>query len=262
MMTNIHSFQLGTFKLMSISDGVFPVTKDFFFAETPGEIIDHIPEHFDAPLNFLFIDAGGKKILVDAGFGESYLPTSGMLLSHLKDQGIHRNDIDIVIITHGHMDHIGGLSNNGIATFPNAEYMIRKEEWEYWKAQPDSKEYQKLSPLENRMTFITSDIEVIPGIGLIHTPGHTAGHLSIHIHSDDRDLLLASDILNDPSALKYLPSYIRAEVSPKQGFETRKRFVQEAADKSALLFVCHYPFPGIGQIVKKENTWKWVPLVE
>jgi hypothetical protein len=71
MVSKIYSFQLGTFRLMSISDGAFPVSKDFFFADTPKEIIHHIPSNFDALLNFLLIDTGDKHILVDAGFGET-----------------------------------------------------------------------------------------------------------------------------------------------------------------------------------------------
>ncbi|HZH62865.1 MAG TPA: GTP-binding protein [Metabacillus sp.] len=77
------SFQFGAFKLIVLSDGVFPVSKEFFFADTPPELIDHLPNKFDAPLNFLLIDMGEKKVLVDAGFGEDYLPTSGQLLKCL-----------------------------------------------------------------------------------------------------------------------------------------------------------------------------------
>lgn len=261
-MASIYSFQLGTFRLLSITDGAFPVSKDFFFANTPESIIDHIPSHFEAPLNFLLIDTGDKYILVYAGLGEAYLPTAGKLLAHLKTQGISSDDIDTVVITHGHMDHIGGLSNDGIPTFPNAEYIIRKDEWDSWVHNSNSKEYEKLIPLKDHIVLITQDIEVVPGIHLVHTPGHTAGHLSLSICSGGKYLLVASDILNDPITLKRLPSYIRAEMSPEQGLETRKRFLQDALDKSALLFVCHYPFPGLGHITKEDFIWKWLPIDE
>ncbi|MGG3452110.1 MBL fold metallo-hydrolase [Domibacillus aminovorans] len=262
MASEIHSFQLGTFRLMSIMDGVFPVSKDFFFADTPEDIIHRIPSNFDAPLNFLLIDTGDKYILVDAGFGEPYLPTAGKLLNHLETQGIYPEDIHTVIITHGHMDHIGGLSNKGIPTFPNAEYVMRKDEWDSWVSNPNSMEYKKLMPLKDHMILITSDTEIVPGIHLVHTPGHTVGHLSLSISSEEKYLLVASDILNDPITLQHLPSHIRAEMSPKQGLETRKRFLQDAPDKSALLFVCHYPFPGLGHIAKEDFIWKWLPIDE
>lgn len=126
--------------------------------------------------------------------------------------------------------HIGGLSNNERLTFPNAEYIMRKDEWNLWKSNPQSNEFRKLMLLKDQMTLITSDIEIIPGIRLVHTPGHTVGHLSLYINSEGKYLLLASDILNDPITLQYLPfpSHICAEMSPKQGLETRIRFLQDA----------------------------------
>ncbi|MEJ9233087.1 MBL fold metallo-hydrolase [Peribacillus butanolivorans] len=262
MSSKLHSFQFGTSRLMAISDGAFPVSKDFFFANTPEDIIHHIPSNFIAPLNFLLIDTGDKNILVDAGFGESHLPIAGKLLSHLETHGIYPEDIHSVIITHGHMDHIGGLSNNGRPTFPNAEYIMRRDEWDLWKSNPKSNEYKKLMPLKDYMTLITSDTEIVPGIRLVHTPGHTVGHLSLSVSSEGKYLLVASDILNDPTTLQHLPSHIRAEMSPKQGLETRRSFLQDAIDKSALLFVCHYPFPGFGHIAKEDLRWKWIPLAE
>src|SRR5688572_8327718 len=97
--------------------------------------------------------------------------------------------------------------------------------------------------------------EIVPDIHHVHTPGHTVGHLSIYINSEGNYLLVVSDILNDPTTLQHLTSHIRAEMSPKQCIETRRSFLQDAIDKSALLFVCHYPFPGLGHIAKEDLRW-------
>ncbi|SFM12761.1 Glyoxylase, beta-lactamase superfamily II [Gracilibacillus orientalis] len=259
-MSKLYTFQLGTLKLMSISDGAFPVSKEFFFANTPEDIIQDIPPNFDAPLNFLHIDTGDKQILVDVGFGKT-LSTAGQLLNHIKTQGIYPEDIDTIIITHAHMDHIGGLSNNGKPVFPNAEYIMRKEEWDFWENHPQSNECRKLKDVEDRITLITSDVEIFPGIYLIHAPGHTVGHLCLYIHSEGTSLLVASDILNDPRTLQYLPSHIRAEVSPRQGLETRRKFLQDTVDRKALVFACHYPFPGLGYVREESGRWEWIPIV-
>ncbi|MCK0470478.1 MBL fold metallo-hydrolase [Halalkalibacter sp. APA_J-10(15)] len=261
-MTNqIHPFQLGAFKLMAISDGAFPVTRDFFFAETPDELIQHIPTQFRAPLNFLLIDSGDKKVLVDTGLGYEHSPTAGKLLSNLKAAGIDPEDIQTVIITHAHLDHTGGMLTNGKPTFPHAQYIMHKEEWDVWTSQPDSNEYKQLLPLKNQIKLLTENKEILPGIRLIHTPGHTAGHLSLSIFSEGEHLMLASDILNYPTTLEHLPSHIRAEQTPTQALETRKKFLEEASSKSALLFVCHYPFPGLGRIERTNKGWKWIPVL-
>ncbi|MED3867148.1 hypothetical protein P4572_28200, partial [Priestia megaterium] len=73
---------------------------------------------------------------------------------------------------------------------------------------------------------------------------------------------MASDILNDPLSLQHLPSHIRAEMSPERGLKTRERFLQDAIDKDALLFVCHYPFPGVERVKREGSTWMWMPVME
>jgi glyoxylase-like metal-dependent hydrolase (beta-lactamase superfamily II) len=256
----IYKFELGSFDLIAVSDGVFSVDREFFFGHTPHHLIKDYTDPFDAALNFLFIDTGNKKILVDTGLGISHQPLAGRLVEHLAAESIYPEDIDMVIITHGHMDHIGGASHEGYPTYPNAQYVISLKEWSYWKARPESDEFKKLLLLEKQLLLIDSDKELVPGVHLIHTPGHTPGHLSISLTSLDRTLLIASDILSDPIALKHLPSHIRAELAPEQGLATRKKFLQDAHDRSALLFVCHYPFPGLGQAVPDDGSWRWVPI--
>ncbi|MCV9885510.1 MBL fold metallo-hydrolase [Metabacillus halosaccharovorans] len=251
-------FQFGSYKLIVLSDGTFPVSKEFFFADTPIELIDHYPDQFDAPLNFLLIDTGEKKVLVDTGFGEDYLPTRGRLLQCLQHEGISTEDIDTVIITHAHMDHIGGVSQQGVSVFPEANYVIREEEWAYWMNKSESMEYQKLKSIKDQLVFVSSDLEIHPGICLQHAPGHTDGHLTVSIQSEGKRLVVASDILNDPCTLQHLSSHIAAEVDPDIGMQTRSSFLEEASRQNALLFVCHYPFPGLGYVKKRDTGWHWV----
>ncbi|ANU09542.1 hypothetical protein BBH88_04075 [Planococcus antarcticus DSM 14505] len=258
--SNNWHFQVGEFKLIALSDGAFPVSKEFFFSNTPQDIIEHIPEEFNAPLNFLLIDTGEKKILIDAGFGEEFFPTGGYLLRQLQQEGIRPEDIHTIIITHGHLDHIGGLSQNGKPVFSNAEHLITAEEWNYWSKHPETTESMTLAALKGQITFIHSNFHICRGISVKHTPGHTEGHLTVSIESQGTRLLVASDILNDPVTLSHPASHIAAELDPGKGMETRQAFLQEAHEQSAQVFACHYPFPGLGKVKKVEGQWTWVPL--
>ncbi|MFB5662506.1 MBL fold metallo-hydrolase [Alteribacillus sp. HJP-4] len=250
---------MGRFHLTSISDGAFPVTKNFFFANTPSHIVSHIPNHYHAPLNVLLIDTGTQKILIDAGLGSTFAPVAGKLVDHLKTIHVSPGDIQTVIITHGHLDHIGGLIHSKRPVFPQAQYVLSQEEWDVWESDPSSQEHNILLLLKNCLTLLPKDAEVFPGVRIIHTPGHTAGHLCVHVNSENNDLLIASDILNDPATLQHLPSHISAEMSPAKGLNTRRKFLKKAHDMSAMVFACHYPFPGLGYINKRKEKWIWVP---
>lgn len=223
-------------------------------------MIEHIPDRFDAPLNFLLIDAGEQKILIDAGFGEEHLPTGGHLLSQLQQEGIKAQDIQTIIITHGHLDHIGGLAMYGKPVFSNAEHLISFDEWNYWSERSETIEAKKLMALKEQITLISSDVHLFPGISVKHTPGHTEGHLTVSIESQGSHLLVASDILNDPVTLAHSASHIAAEIDPDKGMKTRQSFLQEAYTQSAQIFACHYPFPGLGKVRKSEGQWTWLPL--
>ncbi|MGX1195990.1 hypothetical protein [Metabacillus sp. SLBN-84] len=152
------------------------------------------------------------------------------------------------------------MSHEGDPIFPNAQHMIREEEWHDWMARPDTNEYNKLFALKNQIKLISSDLDIHPGIRLQHTPGHTKGHLAISIQSEGSTLLVASDILNDPSTLKHLPSHIAAEVEPEKGLLTRELFLEQAYTQSAQVFVCHYPYPGLSHVEKNDEGWTWLPI--
>lgn len=255
---NTYSFPIGNFSALVISDGGMPVTKEFFFAETPDHLVQGFPANFQAPLNFIHITTDNKNILIDTGFG-SRCKDAGQLLHNLAKHGISKYDIDEVILTHGHLDHIGGAVIEGEPSFPNATYYLRIEEWDMWAANKESEEYKILSRLENSITFIHKDVEILPGIKLFLTPGHTDGHLSVMVQSESQRLLIVSDLLNDPSTLHHLSSHIGLEVSPEKGSQTRKAIIDFAKQQGIMLFVCHYPFPGLGFIEDHNNNHKWIP---
>jgi glyoxylase-like metal-dependent hydrolase (beta-lactamase superfamily II) len=137
--------KLGNFKCMAVSDSTFTYTDQSFYQNAPKEHLKKVfSEHYlqsgeiTTPYTCLFVDTGKHRILVDTGMGAGVVPSVGKLLLNLQDEGIESKDIDTVILTHGHPDHIGGIINaEGKPAFPNARYVMWKDEWDFWTSEPD-----------------------------------------------------------------------------------------------------------------------------
>jgi glyoxylase-like metal-dependent hydrolase (beta-lactamase superfamily II) len=148
MKNNSFLFELGNFKCIAVSDGTFTYSDQSFYQNAPKEQLQKVFREYDlqsgqitTPYTCLFIDTGKHRILVDTGMGAGVVPSVGNLLMNLQEEGIEGADIDTVILTHGHPDHIGGIINaEGKPAFPNARYVMWKKEWEFWASEPDLKQ--------------------------------------------------------------------------------------------------------------------------
>ena len=136
MQDTTYRFNVGKFKCMSVSDGTL--------SDAPGE---EEPEREPQvhSLNCLYIDTGEHRILVDTGCGDVFQATAGKMLPNLEAEGIKRSDIDRIIFTHGHLDHVGGANDTqGKPVFPNARYITSEKEWECWVTPAESTELQQM----------------------------------------------------------------------------------------------------------------------
>lgn len=223
----------------------------------------------------LFVKMPQKNLLIDTGWGVGIQPNSGKALENLATVGISRKDIDIVIITHAHPDHIGGNTDTeGEPLFPNARYIINKREWEYWLSNPTfSPQAESIKPvalasiqknlrgIKNRFELIEikGKNELIPGITLIEAPGHSPGLIALRISSEFEHLLCISDIFHQPSELKKLNWSIISGNLTEQAIQTRSKILSIAAS-CTIVFACHFPFPGLGRIERDGDDWSWQPL--
>lgn len=284
----VFPFQVGTFSCHAISDGVSVFTDPlaFVFAGTPPEEATQalveagldptvILVHHTATL----IDTGDHLVLVDTGLGPGIAPGEGVLLDNLRGAGIVPEDIDTVIITHGHGDHIGGNADaDGNPTFANARYVMSQEDWDFWTDEPRVEEMipvaefrelllsfvrAHMTPLEDHFELIGYEEEIVPGITSIAAQGHTPGHMALRVESEGEVLWIGGDFAAHQVTLPH-PDFVGLpDVEPERMVETRMRLLERIADEGALATFYHFgPFPSVGHVVADGEAWRWEPVAD
>jgi glyoxylase-like metal-dependent hydrolase (beta-lactamase superfamily II) len=214
-------------------------------------------------------------VLVDTG-ADGLAPTTGKLVPNLKKEDIFPGDIDTVILTHGHPDHIGGnIDSDGKPTFPNARYIMWKDEWDFWTSKPNLKELKidehlkellityankNLLPLQDRIDLVDQEKEVVTGIKVIKAHGHTPGHIAVAITENNERLLYSSDAVLLQIHLEHPNWYAAVDFTPKQAITTRQRLLDRAAVEKSMILAFHFPFPGLGYVIRKGEGWEWNPI--
>jgi glyoxylase-like metal-dependent hydrolase (beta-lactamase superfamily II) len=282
-----YRFKVGAFECIVVSDGTFayPHPAQIFFANAPQERLEQVlrehsldPEQWEeyvSPYPSLVIDTGQHRVLVDTG-ADGMAPTTGKLIPNLQAEGIAPEDIDTVILTHGHPDHIGGnLDSEGKPAFPNARYVVWKEEWEFWTSEPDLAQMKvdeqmkqllltfarnNLPPIQGQLDLVDQETEIVPGIRTIPAAGHTPGHMAVAISSGDEQLLLIADAALHPIHLEQPDWYSVFDLAPEQVLVSKRRLVERATAEKALGQAFHFPFPGLGHIIPKGEAWQWQPI--
>ena len=221
--------------------------------------------------NCLFIETLEHRVLIDVGAGD-ISPSTGQLIPALHQEGIEPIDIDSVILTHCHPDHINGLTlEDGSEAFPNATYFMGQEEWVFWtseKAAESLNEHvrdvmmsvvnRNLPVIKNRLELVAGEAEIIPGIQAVSAPGHTPGHIALRVHSNGRELLAVIDAFLHPIHVTHSEWAAAADFDPVLTVQTRRRLKEMATRDGSLVLGFHFPFPGLGHFAEDGNNW--VPL--
>ncbi|MHC5545132.1 MBL fold metallo-hydrolase [Bacillus subtilis] len=248
-------------RMIVFSDGVFSVTKEFFLAGAGNDQeVERFPDDFEVALNFVYLQIGGKHILIDAGFGETSGQESGHLLTKLNQSGINPHMIDYVVLSHSHIDHIGGVVKNDKPAFPNATHIISKKEWLYAEKALDSKSFKVLNKILTLLKVIERDTEILPSVLLKHTPGHTPGHLTVEVRMNNGVYLITNDVFNIPYSISNTNLRVVLEENPIKGVRTRNQLIQLAHKEQVFIHSCHFPYPGLGTIEKVNSLYQWKPI--
>jgi glyoxylase-like metal-dependent hydrolase (beta-lactamase superfamily II) len=228
-------------------------------------------------LNVVVVRSGGRTILIDAGMGVEYpdLPRTGRLALRLDAAGIDLASVTDVVLTHMHMDHVGGLLADGVKARlrPDLRVHVASAEAEFW-ASPDFSRVSMppgfpdalrrtakrfLNEYRSQLRPFETEYEVAPGVLVTRTGGHTPGHSVVRLASGGDRLTFAGDAVFQVG-FEHPDWYNGFEHDPEEAARVRLRLLQELAASGGLLVATHLPFPSVGHVAVDGDAFRWVPV--
>jgi glyoxylase-like metal-dependent hydrolase (beta-lactamase superfamily II) len=221
-------------------------------------------ESWRLPCSCFLVRSAGVTILVDTGVGPPGLwdwtaEDEGRLPLELEDLGIRRDDVDIVFLTHLHIDHLGWNTDlEGVAFFPRAQYVAHGDAVAFARTRPELAHIRRcVEPLLGRIETITLDIELAPGVNTFVSPGHYPGHMGLRLSSESGAAVVLADSAVHP-ALLHEPDWVYvADGDPTTCAATRRELLPELVDRDVLVACGHYPGSGIGHVVTRDGRVVW-----
>lgn len=283
--SGIYAYKLGDYEIVQLMDGArtFPMPDGFIVNASKDKAIAaaeaaYMPgAKITIPFSPMIINTGSKLVAIDTGNGlGNFAATKGAVgqtRSNMEIAGIDPKSVDIVIISHFHGDHIGGLKNaDGSPAYPNAEIKVPAVEWAFWSDEANAAKANGFNkaqfPIVKKMldglkvTQYEANKEIAPGITSVFTPGHTPGHTSFAVASGSARMLVQSDVCNIPSLfMRNADLQATFDNDPALTIATRKKVYDMAAAEKMLVTGYHFPFPCMGHIEKDGANYRLVPGV-
>jgi glyoxylase-like metal-dependent hydrolase (beta-lactamase superfamily II) len=273
--TPLAQIRIGRFTVTALTDGYADMPFSYFPGRTPAQVEAEAKAQFTARpsgVRFLFnqylIEDGASRILIDAGPAGS-LGQTGRLPEALAARRLGPDQIDAVIVTHMHQDHMGGLVAGGERRFPNAEVYVDRRDVAHWTdpakqaGAPDylQKSFQIASDLVRlypKLQATEGDHTITQGVSLVDLTGHTPGHIGVRIEDGSQSLIMVSDMLFPvvhPGMGTDVTFLFEQDRAAAQAM--RARFLPRAAEEGALIAATHMPFPGLGRVVSDQGRLGW-----
>lgn len=268
-------WKAGNTEVFLLNDGGGEADSSILIGASPELIAKYYPNKTTpSTFNAFLVREGGKNILVDTGFGKG-------IHDGLKALGLGAGDIDLVLITHMHGDHIGGLVKDGKAAFPKAEVYVAEKERAYWsseanmKAAPEGKKagftmaVESLKPYADKVSVFTpggleeKGVEIAPGIRAIAAYGHTPGHTMFLVGGDGGELLIWGDLTHALGVQMEAPEIaVTYDVDPKEAVATREKVLRFVAEKNIPVAGMHIVPPAMGFVRAKTQGkgYSFIPL--
>ncbi|MCX6094913.1 MAG: MBL fold metallo-hydrolase [Candidatus Bipolaricaulota bacterium] len=217
----------------------------------------------------LFVRARRELVVIDTGCGCTE-GVQGEALATLRAEGVSLQGVTLVIITHHDRDHLAGVvAPDGTLAFPNARHIMTQVGWAWHTSEKNLAAMPEAhaafhrtirSLLEGRVVLVHGETEVAPGIRIIPAPGHRPGHVAVQIVSQGKRLWHLADTIVHPIFVEHPEWGSRFDSTPDEALATRRRFLDIAATEGPLLFLSHFPFPGLGYVTGGAGTRHWQPV--
>lgn len=275
-----YKYKVGDITVTAINDGFFarPIEGFVRNAELPAVQAAlgaaFLPTNaVPIPFNTLVVETGGRLVLLDTGNGNAGAPTSGTWMANFRAAGFDPANVNAVVISHFHGDHINGLRlRDGTAVFPNAEISVPAPEWAFWmsdermNAAPEAMRggFQNarrvFAPIAANVKRFEPGAEVAPGITSVAAFGHSPGHTVFVVASGTAKLTYMADTSNHPALFVRNPDWSAVfDMDADAARATRRRLLDMAASEKSRVHFYHAPFPSNGFIAKDGNGFQLVP---
>lgn len=268
-MSLIHSIKVGAMEGYVINERVGTRNLfQFFPSASPEQVtesareLNEDPESAPSSMNILCVRHGEHTILFDTGLGEGELP------GKLASVGVSADSVTLVVITHAHGDHVGGLTKPGTdeVVYPNARYVMHQLEWERWTSdaflnglKPEDAENtrKRQSAIKPKLTLLVEDGVIVPGIDSIHSPGHTPGHIAVLLQSQGEKLLHIVDAAHHPVQVAHPEWSPGFDADTSKSVPSRRMLFERAAAENIPVLTYHFGFPGMGRVTRKGDRLGW-----
>jgi len=208
------------------------------------------------------LEVGGRTVLIDPGTGGQWVSSAGTMLESMEAAGRSPSQIDTILISHFHPDHIYGLMDGmtDAPLFPDAEIVVPETEYRFWTDQQVftrlpvewhglARRIQGTFPRWSNVTLVGDDAEVLPGVRTLSTPGHTIGHTSYRVSSGGYDLIVAGDVSITPALFVANPGWhIAFDADPVLAEQTRRRLFDQVSADGSVIAGYHFGFPNAGRL--------------
>ena len=244
----VYTFPVGQYKLSALAERIGTGNPKVLMNASPELIQKYIPNGFQTQVNAFLLQTPEKNILIDAGLGQN-------LLSNLRSLNVTPEQIDAILITHMHGDHIGGLLAEGKKVFPNADLYISQAEYDYWETQENKQSHDVFDVYKSSLKLFQPEAlgskkqNILPGVQAITAFGHTPGHTAYLIESGNSKLLVWGDLTHVTAVQMPHPEMgVTYDKDSKQAIASRKQILEYVAKNQIPIAGMHIASPAVGDI--------------